>query len=60
MTRAADPTSVLCKRYSMYEPGKRVARGWNASRRTSGESRDERTRYGVKEIQREDRMLAGG
>lgn len=23
----------------MYEPGKRVARGWNA-RRTSGESRD--------------------
>lgn len=56
MTRAADPTSVLCKRYSMYEPGKRVARGWNAS----GESRDERTRYGVKEIQREDRMLAGG
>lgn len=43
MTRAADPTSVLCKRYSMYEPGKRVARGWNARRRrrrTSGESRD--------------------
>lgn len=23
MTRAAEPTSVLCKRYSMYEPGKR-------------------------------------
>lgn len=41
MTRAAEPTSVLCKRYWMYEPGKRVVgRGWNA-RRTSDESRDE-------------------
>lgn len=35
---------------------KGVARGWNASRRTSGESRDD----SVKETQREDRMLEGG
>ena len=35
---------------------KGVARGWNASRRTSGESRDD----SVKETQREDRMVEEG